>query len=1298
MERALAPPGTREIWDLEFHLLDFVSFYFSFRRVLPLQETPKLFFAKCEALAGTGVWWVTLVWPGMGLLAWLLWLALQVRAAGVTSFPGPAQVAPRAARTTPEATRVVLIHLKAQPERLTEILSLAQQLDLLHNWQVQNAIHGNELGEEGLRRYAEEKLGINPTSFVLPGAITGNACALAGTLLSHATALLEFLQSNDTYALVLEDDLYPAKGVDDALRALRAVRELDPQSFDLLYLERLFLRSFDLLGYGRFLSLRAQRVPDAVHHIFGTGAILYSRKAAETALKYIRRFPDRPIDILLSTMLADPECALVARMADPPVFRQHFFKYNSENRPNEHSIQILLHRARYDELKDEEQVFLDWSLAADYCRHVLAQSEDRDQISRLLGVLNMTIDFATRNVPQGIALSRVVKRLQIDDLRRALHIKLDYLSEYKSLLSNPWKYMAEDLNRRFDFDVKEVPHNASVAIQDTGILTHTTSYTGFPAPVKNLKDLRSTKLDRAREAGLKEHEVVWSLSVINRGTSRLHGTLPFFQNVWTKKGEEDTINFMFTVQGLEQVLCGTAGDSYSMERSLRGCGCMVNAAPGSAFSHAYPWKDWNATSSRFLRRGIHNWGVCQPDGYYWCDRVDPAFFASAINGSCIPPAYNVSLSAEASRRCGTSSCAYRPEQGVELLRRYEELQTALQAGLLEHTHPLPPGAWLGAPRLYSFYKWIDIAVPYWDFLQHISALLVPHSASGESPRARVKRQDSTEAAERVAEMLSGHLGRHIPVLSVDVNALADPIGLIGPGPDLAHVPLKAASPHRPQEAARGLGGTEAAPARPWRAPTRIVVLTPQRDAARLAGFQRLARQLGLLDQLRVQWAVDASQLGEQGLRQYAADRLNITAGLEFDQPQLATTTCGHALSHLTALQEFLSSKEDFLLLLEDDVHAGYGLHDALRALQEAGQLQDDPAHSFDLLWLSFAHVRSTQLVGPGRFKSARRQEGALPGSSSPGVQGTGAMLYSRAGAQQVIAAASSNPSRSMDNITAEALHATSLRVGLAVPSVFQQDRFKHRGSTRAIETQLETLLEQGPWAVTATEYAHALDLLRQLAAEQGWSRLAAKALGGIYAQLLRKQPQELALLLDRINGLGLTPWQQAAVLEWAVAALGAEQSSQSHAHDASQEASTLGRCDDTEEVPGCEQGGSEQSATVHARQMLEAATADLAAVFSPSFFAQFVASDGSAAESTADRLTALCFCPRSAPSVSSAAAFAMLMSEDASPCLDPSPSSLCSFSPWTGRRTEVLLPEAQAALHSVMLKWRRAHQPAESAP
>eukprot|EP00808_Paulinella_micropora_P030546 g37453.t1 len=348
------------------------------------------------------------------------------------------------------------------------------------------------------------------------------------------------------------------------------------------------------------------------------------------------------------------------------------------------------------------------------------------------------------------------------------------------------------------------------------------------------------------------------------------------------------------------------------------------------------------------------------------------------------------------------------------------------------------------------------------------------------------------------------------------------------------------------------------------APTRVVVINLERESQRLADFRRLARQLGLLDLLLIQPGVDGAQLGEAGLRRYAAEKLGITAELDFKLNERwfgkPAGMFGCSFSHMTALQDFLASKDEFLLLLEDDISPGRGVQDATHALQQVRQLQLEQTRAMDVLWLSFVDVLSAQLLGPGRLKTARCLE--RHGLDCK-IYGTAAIMYSRHAAAWLLAAARTDPSRPIDCIVSEALSMSSLRTRLALPSVFVQDRLKYNSSIRDTTVVVEDTLAKGPWGVTTAEYTQLLDYIHKSVNGGKDEDAPLQHLGTIFAQLLQKQPKELSTLLQHMRGLELRPGQQTSVLEYAGIAL---RQAHSNAHSCASHVEISDPCDGLLEV------------------------------------------------------------------------------------------------------------------------------------
>eukprot|EP00808_Paulinella_micropora_P021661 g38876.t1 len=189
---------------------------------------------------------------------------------------------------------------------------------------------------------------------------------------------------------------------------------------------------------------------------------------------------------------------------------------------------------------------------------------------------------------------------------------------------------------------------------------------------------------------------------------------------------------------------------------------------------------------------------------------------------------------------------------------------------------------------------------------------------------------------------------------------------------------------------------------------------------------------------------DGQEVGQEGLRSFARNQLNISSPLKFDGQGggLAERETALVLSTIHVLTTFLESNNRTLLLIEDDV--GAYVNDTVstaRVLrEEVFRLDPD---SYHVVWLEhFLHFRHVELDGPaGRLKRLRVK------SRDAWVWGLGAMLYSRRGAQLVLDYAYRNLHLPMDHIIGRVLTAHMAyphRAGavgwIAEPSLFAQLR------------------------------------------------------------------------------------------------------------------------------------------------------------------------------------------------------------------------------------------------------------------
>eukprot|EP00808_Paulinella_micropora_P017296 g37925.t1 len=219
----------------------------------------------------------------------------------------------------------MLINSKRRPERLQHMLELTRQLPMLGRVQVFEAIDGKLLGEDGLRKYAAEQLRIDKE--VIPATDRGGRpSSVAGTLLSHLSVWVDFLERSEAqFLLVLEDDLFMPTGVEDTKAALW---ELEGVEFDIVWLEHHFA-SANSHGSGRY-----KRVDFNGGHIFGTGASAFSREAVRRLVAAVRDEPNIAADHYQQRLriFSSSKRPLVTLIAQPAVLHQDFWTFESDNR------------------------------------------------------------------------------------------------------------------------------------------------------------------------------------------------------------------------------------------------------------------------------------------------------------------------------------------------------------------------------------------------------------------------------------------------------------------------------------------------------------------------------------------------------------------------------------------------------------------------------------------------------------------------------------------------------------------------------------------------------------------------------------------------------------------------------------------------------------------------------------------------------------------------------------------------------------------------------------------------------
>eukprot|EP00808_Paulinella_micropora_P000567 g57031.t1 len=249
---------------------------------------------------------------------------------------------------------------------------------------------------------------------------------------------------------------------------------------------------------------------------------------------------------------------------------------------------------------------------------------------------------------------------------------------------------------------------------------------------------------------------------------------------------------------------------------------------------------------------------------------------------------------------------------------------------------------------------------------------------------------------------------------------------------------------------------------------RVVVINLKRRAERLQHMEALARELGLQEQMRVFEALDGKALGEEQLRQYAADTLGIAANLTFAQGANTLGSQALLLSVTTVLLEFLASNDSAILVMEDDQLLGpvkrmprHTVDCTRSGLAEAAALIEE--RNVAMIWLGYTFVSADVELqeSAGRHGSHRRLYRAALMSANTFVVGTGALVYSRAAAERVVAEVRRDPNNSLNIVLENVLAAHSdVRdsIWLTKPALFEPGCYEFESDLRTSADTANILL------------------------------------------------------------------------------------------------------------------------------------------------------------------------------------------------------------------------------------------------
>eukprot|EP00808_Paulinella_micropora_P013597 g35861.t1 len=637
----------------------------------------------------------------------------------------------------------VVINLARKPERREHMMRIASELGL--HIQVFDALDGASMSKEDLIRYGQQVLNIQaPLEFRDDGGY-GDPIKIVAALYSHMTVLHEFLENtNHSSILVFEDDVSPTdrNAVNTIKRLKQDVFDLDPSSFHFVWLEQKFVRDVRLLErpieetYST--SLRRMVKDGKNPTVYGSAAMLYSREGARRYLDMVRRNPTGSCDHFLPRLLDDNDT--LAWMAEPIVFQQELTALPSDIRNHcYYKAEKEYERASNGHTNDVLGTLwqaLRTGFACLYEEHTEYIKWEQKLVSTMAKVVAMILqESRALDCP----LDEMLPVLSLQHLSD--HHRVAFASQLRYLLLTSFH---EDTYTECIATTFEIVHSSL----PEEILQ------GFPEPINIDSSSRSSRVDIAEEA-----------------ISKAHGRI---EPVWSSK-KNKLATFLFVVENVEEVLCGFAADGFSNERRHRGCGCMANSLGGAAFSYLYD-APVDRSAGQTIPAGVMQWGQCQADGAYWCDELPPLYWQAAVDGTCRVTSLENNQTVRP--QCGSSSCAFRPHQGLEMLRRHVELVRARERGLVEHIDLGNDYRNGWAPKPVSVYDWTEIVVPYEHFLSHVTAMLVPWDETDQGLLSTARRRRAIVAAQGVSGLLAEHLGRHIPVLSLNLSSLSHPVGTI----------------------------------------------------------------------------------------------------------------------------------------------------------------------------------------------------------------------------------------------------------------------------------------------------------------------------------------------------------------------------------------------------------------------------------------------------------------------------------------------------------------------------------------
>eukprot|EP00808_Paulinella_micropora_P019506 g32953.t1 len=1000
------------------------------------------------------------------------------------------------------STEIVLINLKRRPERFQHILELTRQLPMLDRVQVFEALDGELLGEDGLRKYAAEHLRIDRQ--VIPATHRyGKPLSIAGTLLSHLSVWEDFLERSEAqFLLVLEDDLLMPAGMEDTKAALW---ELEGVEFDIVWLEYYETNSTLTNGRGRFLEVEAETEHAT---IWGLGASVFSREAVRRLVAAVRRDPAHSPDVYAIKELVQDKFyvktsrPLRACISQPAVFQQDVLSFDSDNRLF-NIVQQLVYLLNDAMTEANQTLALEQYLRIvtqgrhkidqnhnnfiNYTRHTAAEVGDvkeSDMETGLLRVLSICFEtvWKLENTSKE-TISHLIYLMRLDGFTElqmsALTMHLDpnaaqLLHSARASLFNQASASAsrENVPEQFRWsstqvvliNLKRRPERLQHMLELTRQLPMLDRVQVFEALDGELLGEDGLRKYAAERLSI-DKEVI---PATNRSGKRLPvaGTLLSHLSVWVDflerseaqfllvleddlfmpAGEEDTKAALWELEGVEFDIVWL--EYHLAKVTLYGSGRFLEVEAET--EHATIWGLGASVFSReAVRRmvaAVRRNPVRAADDYAMRELIQDKFYVRTSRP--------------------LRACISQPAVFQQDLWNFESDNRLLDIDMQELVYLLND-AMTEANQTLALEQYLRIVTQGRHKIDQNHNNFINHTRHTAAEVGDVTESDMETDLLRVLSICFETVWKLCATFKEPVSQV---INLMRLG-DLTEPQMSTLTMHLDPKAAQLLQSARASLTKRLPQPdqchkaskrsedlsnhpsekvaeqfrwssTEIVLINLKRRPERLQHMLELTRQLPMLDRVRVFEAIDGKLLGEDGLRKYAAEQLRIDREVipATDRQGRPVSVAGTLLSHLSVWEDFLERSEaQFLLVLEDDLFMSAGVEDTKTALWELEGVE------FDIVWLEYTFATVT-VYGSGRYKRVDPNEG--PGR----IFGTGASILSREAVRRMVAAVRDKPNIPADwyeqRVRMVSSSKRTLVALISQPPVLQQDLLKFESDIR----------------------------------------------------------------------------------------------------------------------------------------------------------------------------------------------------------------------------------------------------------